>query len=188
MQQQRLKFIQSKRKGRVDVNPDERSIIRSLHCARKQGGNFTTKIIKLYSGVSSVHDRTVRRLLNKYGYHYQQARRMGLLRENDLKLRMKFAKDIKKYYGDGCWSSGICFYLDAKHFIHKVNPMDQAKAPKSLVWRKKNEGLIKGCTSKGNKAGHGDKVSSSLLLYHLVKGFAIVSITRNLMVNYLQNL
>ena len=49
---------------------DERSIIRALHYARKQDGNFTSKRIKLYSGVSSVHDRTVRRVLNKYGYHY----------------------------------------------------------------------------------------------------------------------
>ena len=127
---------------------DERSIIRALHYARKQDGNFTSKRIKLYSGVSSVHDRTVRRVLNKYGYHYRQARRKRLLTENGLKLRMKFAKDITKYYDDGLWLSGICFYLDAKHFIHKTNPMDQAKAPKSLVWRKKNEGLIKGRTLK----------------------------------------
>ena len=80
---------------------DERSIIRSLHYARKQDGNFTSKRIKLYSGVSSVHDRTVRRVLNKYGYHYRQTRRKGLLTENDLKLRMKFAKAIKRYYDDG---------------------------------------------------------------------------------------
>ena len=63
-------------------------------------------------------------------------------------------KDIKKYYNDGLWLSGLCFYLDAKHFTHKTNPMDQAKAPKTLVWTKKNEDLSKGCTSKGNKAGH----------------------------------
>ena len=77
-------------------------------------------------------------MLNEYGYHYQQARRKGLLTENDLKLRMKFAKDMTKYYDDGLWLSGTCFYLDTKHFIHKTNPMDQTKAPKSLVWRKKN--------------------------------------------------
>ena len=50
--------------------------------------------MKIYSGVSSVHDRTVRRVLNEYRYHYRQARRKGLLTEKDLKLRMKFAKDI----------------------------------------------------------------------------------------------
>ena len=41
---------------------DEKSIIRALHYARKQDGNFTSKRIKLCSGVSSVHDRTVRRV------------------------------------------------------------------------------------------------------------------------------
>ena len=103
---------------------DERSLIRSLHYARKQDGNFTSKRIRIYSGVSSVHDRTAHRVLNKYEYHYRQARRKGLLKENDLKLSMKFAKDIKKYNENGFWSSGICFYLDAKHFIPKTNPMD----------------------------------------------------------------
>ena len=46
---------------------------------------------------------------------------------------MKFAKDIKKYYDDGLWSSGICFYLDSKQIIHDTNPMNYAKAPKSLI-------------------------------------------------------
>ena len=64
----------------------------------------------------------------------------------------------------------ICLYLDAKHFIHKTNPMDQAKAPKSLVWRKKNEDLIKGCPSKGNKAGLGGKVASFFVAISLGKG------------------
>ena len=92
-----------------------------------------------------------------------------MLTESDLQLPMKFAKDITNYYGDGLWSSGICFYLDSKHFIHKTNPMDQAKAPKSLVWRMKNEGHIKGCTSKGNKAGHGGKVASLFVAISLGK-------------------
>ena len=99
-------------------------------------------------------------MLSKYGYDYREARRKGLLTESDLKLRMKYAKYITKYNDDGLWSSGICFYLDAKHVIHKTNPMDQAKAPKRLVWRTKNEDLIKRCTSKGNKVGHGGKVES----------------------------
>ena len=47
--------------------------------------------------------------------------------------------------------------------------MHQAKDLKGLVWRKKNEDLIKYCTSKGNKAGHGCKVASS---------FAAISLRR----------
>ena len=47
--------------------------------------------------------------------------------------------------------------------------MDQAKAAISLVWKKKNEGLIKSCTSKGNKAGHGGKVTSFFVAISLGK-------------------
>ena len=92
MQQKRLNFIQSKQSLL-----DERSIIRSLHCVHKQDGNFTSKRIKLYSCVSSVHDRTVRSVFNKHGYHYLQARHKGLLTENDLKLRTKLIKDFMCY-------------------------------------------------------------------------------------------
>ena len=67
MQQKRLNLIQSKPKGKGGRKPklslrDERSIIRSLHYACKQDGNFTSKRIKLYSGVAKVHDRNVRRV------------------------------------------------------------------------------------------------------------------------------
>ena len=54
--------------------------------------------------------------------------------------------------------------------------------------KKNDEGFIKGCTLKGNKAGYDGKVASFLLLCHLVKVFAIVSITKNLVVSYLLNL
>ena len=70
----------------------------------------------------------------------------------------------KKYYDEKLCSSAICFYLDAKHFIHKTNPMDQAMAPKYLVWRKKNERLIKGGTSNGNKSGCGGIVACFLAI------------------------
>ena len=82
----------------------------------------------------------------------------------------EICKRHKNYYDSGLRSSGICFYLHAKHFIRKINPMDQAKAPKILVWRKKNEGFIKGCTSKTNKAGHGGKVASFFVVISFGKG------------------
>ena len=86
-----------------------------------------------------------------------------------LETAYETCEDIKNYYDDGLWPSGICFYLDAKHFIHKKFPMDQAKAPKCLAWRKKNEGLIKDCISKGNKAGHGGKAASFFVAISLGK-------------------
>ena len=92
---------------KIEVHP--RSIISALHYALKEDGNFTSKRIKPYSGVSSLQDRIVQGVLNNYGYHYWQARRKRLLTGNDLKLRMKFAKDKQKYYDDGLWLSGILF-------------------------------------------------------------------------------
>ena len=77
---------------------------------------------------------------------------------------------MKKYYDDGLWSSEFCFYLDANHFIHKTSPMDQAKPPKRLVWRKKSKGLFKSCTSKGYKAGHGGKFAGIFNAISLGKG------------------
>ena len=72
MQTREIEIYPKQRKEKVGRKPklnlrDERSIIRSLYYAQKQDGNFTSKIIKL-------HDRTVRRILNKYGFHYRQAR------------------------------------------------------------------------------------------------------------------
>ena len=92
---------------KIEVHP--RSIISALHYALKEDGNFTSKRIKPYSGVSSLQDRIVQGVLNNYGYHYWQARRKRLLTGNDLKLCMKFAKDKQKYYDDGLWLSGILF-------------------------------------------------------------------------------
>ena len=82
----KIKLYQKQIKGKGGRKPKlilhyERSIIRSLHYARKQDGNFTSKRINLYSGISSVHDRNVRRVFNKYGYHYRQARGKGMLKQ-----------------------------------------------------------------------------------------------------------
>ena len=48
--------------------------------------------------------------------------------------------------------------------------MDQEKAAKSLVWKKKKEGLSKGYTSKENKTGHSSKVPSFFVAISLGKG------------------
>ena len=40
----------------------------------------------------------------------------------------------------------------------KINLIDQAKAQKKLIWRENCEVVLKGCTAKGSKIGHGGKV------------------------------
>ena len=99
-----------------------------------------------------------------------------------MKLRLIFVKDIKRYYDDGLWSSGICFYLDAEHIILKTNLMDQARLQN--VWP--GESNITALLTE-IKPGIVAESLFFLLLYDLAKEIPIVSITRNLVVNYLLN-
>jgi hypothetical protein len=75
-----------------------------------------------------------------------------------------------KYQPENVWTKQVCFYLDASSFVHKTNPFNQARAPGAKVWRKKNEGLSIGCTSKGKKAGSGSKVAHFMVCISYGKG------------------
>ena len=80
MQQKFQKYIQAKNNQVLAViqkltDHDERTIIRALHYACEHDGNFTSKRIQIYPGLFHIHDRTVRRVLNKYGYHIRLGRK-----------------------------------------------------------------------------------------------------------------
>ena len=75
-----------------------------------------------------------------------------------------------KNYPEDVWTKHICFYLDASSFVHNTNPADQARAPATRVWRKRNEGLKQGCTSKGKKVGSGGKVAHFMVSISYGKG------------------
>ena len=68
----------------------------------------------------------------------------------------------------------IGFYLDGSSFVHKTNPADQARAPGARIWRKKGEGLMPGCTSKGKKVGSGGKVAHFIVCISYGKGVCFV--------------
>lgn len=93
--------------------------------------------------------RSVTRFLNENGYFYLQAREKGLMKEDDLKKRVKFAKYYKKNLQK---TFGHTMSYGFKHTL------DQACAPKGRMWRKKSEGLAFGCTGKGRKEGTGGHV------------------------------
>ena len=44
--------------------------------------------------------------------------------------------------------------------MHKTNPTNQPKSPKSLVWRKHSNGMLKSCTSKDGKIGYGGETAN----------------------------
>ena len=64
----------------------------------------------------------------------------------------------------------MAFYLDAVSFTYKRNPLDQARAPKSQIWRKRGEGLTTGCLAKGKKEGTGGKYVRPIVAISYCKG------------------
>ena len=69
--------------------------------------------------------------------------------QSDNDTRVTFARRMQADYPLNVWKDSIAFYLDGVLFVYKTNPMDQARAPKGRVWRKKFEGLTQGCLAKG---------------------------------------
>lgn len=149
---------------------DERELVRVLKKLRETDGSLTSKKLQVEAGLTHLSNRTVRAILNKHGYKYLQSRRKGLLSNDDLKRRLQFARLMLKSYPEEVWTTQICFYLDGSSFVHKTNPSDQARAPAAKVWRRKNEGLKKGCTSKGKKVGSGGKVAHFMVCICYGKG------------------
>ena len=138
----------------------KRSVLRNINILREEDSNFTSKKLLLNSEINpkDISSRTLRRFLNKNGYHYLQARKKGILSKTDIRKRYNFAKIMKKDYSSDVWTKQIAFYLDGVSFTHKTNPADEAKAPKGRIWRKPNEGMDRGCTAKGSHEGSGGKL------------------------------
>ena len=156
-----------KRRGRPRKlsSREERLLIRALHKLRRTEGNFTVKRLMNETNilVSNASVRTVARFLNSQGYFYLQARKKGLLTNNDKNLRIAFAKKVRQEYNKELWTQKIAFYLDGVAFAHKTNPLDQARAPTGRIYRKKSEGLNQYCTAKGSKVGSGGKIVKFLV-------------------------
>ena len=56
-------------------------------------------------------------------------RKKGVLTKSDLKLRSK-ARKVRRKLPKDIWTGGVGFYLDGASFTHKMNPFDQARAPR----------------------------------------------------------
>ena len=155
------------------TSENEALILRSIEELREQEGSFSSRRLMERTGIRHVTDRTVRRLLNRNGYFFLQARKKGLMSQTDKEKRVEFARKMQANYSPSVWTDTIAFYLDGVSFVHKTNPMDQARAPKGRVWRKKSEGLTQGCLAKGSKAGTGGKVVKMMVAISHGKGVVI---------------
>lgn len=164
-------------KGRPKLltDRDKRLIMRQVQILRKRNVNFTARRLKINAGLSlNVSDQTIRRVLHENNMHYRHSAKKGVLSRDDLKKRLKFARKVKKHFSTGeIWSDGISFYLDGASFTHKYNPLDQAMAPKTMVWRKPNERLKFGLTAKGSHEGTGGRPAHFMVAISYGKGVTL---------------
>lgn len=131
----------------------ERLLLRKLKRLRKQNINLCVKDLMKESCFlpNTVSPRTISRYLNQWGYKHLQARKKGLLNENDKKVRRLYARKINNLLktSPDFHTNHVAFYLDGVSFVHKYNPFNVAGQPKSRVWRRRGEGLD--ITAKGSK-------------------------------------
>lgn len=137
----------------------ERTLKRDLLKMRNEGLAVSVKKLIEYSGLDfqTASVRTFSRCLNDMGFWFLQARKKGLLKERNKKLRLQYARKMIRYgkTNPNFWANEVAFYLDGVSFVYKTNPMSAAMAPKARVWRRKSEGLQ--VTSKGPKDLAGGK-------------------------------
>ena len=151
---------------------ETRQIIRQVPILRKTfKGCFTVNDLRKAAAVpEEVNDITVRRVLHREGYRHRVSAHKGVLTEKDLKLRLKFAKNMKKTWSRGVWWEAICFYLDGTGFTYKRNPCEYARNCNTKTWRKDNERLAMNCTARGKKEGSGGRVAKFMVAIAYNKG------------------
>ena len=83
---------------------------------RARGTNITVKNVAKESGISLqvAHRRTFSRFLNEKGYGFFVARRKELVYEKDRKLRLKYARKMKRELARNLefFKDEVAFYLD----------------------------------------------------------------------------
>ena len=118
---------------RILSNTDVRHILRNVIKLRQILPNWTAKRLMVEAGIRNVSVRTVRRVLNAMGHFYLQALKKGLMSEKDREKRVKFAKRMMREYDDKVWTEKVAFYFDGVNFTYKLNPKDQALAPRGRI-------------------------------------------------------
>jgi len=148
----------------------QRGILREAERLRRTDGHFTIKRLKTLVGIKDVSDETVRRVFRRAGFRYTHS---SVLRRGDLRQRMRFAKRVRRFEEKTLWTTGLAFYLDGVGFTHKYNPYDQAKAPRSMVWRRPRDGLTFERTARGSHEGTGGRVARFMCAMAYKKGMIL---------------
>ena len=132
---------------------DSPALIQGLQRVRIRGWEVTVKTVVKESSCSfqQAHRGTFSRFLNEKGHGYLIARRKGILSEKDQRMRLQYARKMKRGLSRNpdVFKHDIAFYLGGVFFVHRQNPLQAAAREKSRIGRKKNEGLQ--FTGKGSK-------------------------------------
>ena len=116
---------------------DRRKLIRTIKTLRDQDPNFTVKRLVAESGLLSrqISYRTIYREVKLAGFNFLLARKKGVLTSRGRKKEKAFAKECKKILttNSSFLSRNIAFYLDRVSFVHKIQPLSDALAPKGHV-------------------------------------------------------
>ena len=167
------------------ISPEQEALILgSTEELRDQEGSFSSGRLMERTGIHHVSDQTVNRLQNRNGYFFLQEHKKGLMSQSDKDKRVTLARRMQADYPLNVWKDSIAFYLDGVSFVYKTNPMDQARAPKGRVWRKKSEGLTQGCLAKGRKVGTGGKVAKFMVAISHGKGVLVCDRYEKMDANY----
>ena len=75
---------------------DERKILQECEKLRTSHGHFTSRRVKALAGIDpTVSVETVRRVLRKNNMRYSHSRKKGVLKREDLKKRLSFARKVR---------------------------------------------------------------------------------------------
>ena len=107
----------------------KRNILRQAKVLQEEVGKFSVKRVMVRAGIPpSISTSTVRKVMKKAGLKWSHAQKKGVLTKIDLKLRLKFARKVRRKLPKDFWTGCVGFYLDGASFTRKMNPFDQARA------------------------------------------------------------
>ena len=100
---------------------------------------------------SSVSEEAVGRVSQKAGLKWASVQRKGTLTKKDLKLRLTFARKVRRKLFVNVWVEGVEIDLVGVSFTQKTNLFKRARTPKAMAWKRPGQGFDFGFTGKGSQ-------------------------------------
>ena len=119
---------------------------------------------------SSVSEEAVGRVSQKAGLKWASVQRKGTLTKKDLKLRLTFARKVRRKLFVNVWVEGVEIDLVGVSFTQKTNLFKRARTPKAMAWKRPGQGFDYGFTGKGSQKDTGGTVAQFMTVIAYGKG------------------